>query len=151
MTVEELKLLLTNFRDRYEMSYTSIKNRTVAEVMRVIEMLGLEYQTILEEYNVSVLKGRASSEVAAMPKYQQVMMYIVYHGMRHRYINATAEQSILISMEMCPPCILYLEMRVGEKLIVQFLNMTKVMGMSKADGLVIISRVQKLIKTTLGS
>jgi len=132
------------------MSYTSIKNRTFPEVMRVLEMLNLEYETILEEYNDSVLKGRASSEVAAMPEYQQVMMYIVYHGMRHRYINATGE-SILNSMEMCPPCILHLEMRVGEKLIVLFLNMTKSLGMSKADGLLIISQIQQLIKVTLGS
>ena len=142
---------MSNFRDRYEMTISSITNRSRPEVMRVFEMLGLEYETILEEYNNSELKGRASSEVAAMPEYQKVMMYTHYQGMRHRYINATAEQSILISMEMCPPCILHLEMRVGKKLIVQFLNMTKVMGMSKADGLVIISRVQKLIKTTLGS
>ena len=85
-----------------------------------------------------------------MPEYQQVMMYIVYHGMRHRYINATGE-SILNSMEMCPPCILHLEMRVGEKLIVLFLNMTKSLGMSKADGLLIISQIQQLIKVTLGS
>ena len=113
-------------------------------------MLGLEYETILEEYNNLELKGRASSEVGAMPEYQKVMMYTLYHGMRHRYVNATGE-GFLSSMEMCPPCILHMEMRVGEKLIVLFLNMTKSLGMSKADGLLIISQIQQLIKVTLGS